>query len=127
MYFPRFFHFFHETMETWFDGPVGSLYADLIGRRKLGFPAVHTEADFRVPCAMGEEIAVEQRVVNLGRTSIRFAYTVRGVADPAGPERLTGVTVCVAMDLDQHSKTFRQPIAIPYDLRHRIAPLVCSP
>lgn len=127
VYFPRFFHFFHEAMELWFDGPVGAPYAELIGRRKIGFPAVHTEADFRVPCAMGDEIAVEQRVIHLGRTSIRFGYTVRGAHDPAGPVRLTGATVCVVMDLDPASPTFRRPVAVPDDLRAKILPLVPAP
>ena len=77
VYFPRFFHFFHEAMETWFDAVLRLPYAELIGVRRLGFPAVHTGADFLIPCAMGDEIAVEQRVISLGRTSIRFAYRVR--------------------------------------------------
>ena len=48
VYFPRFFHFFHEAMETWFDEVLGLPYAEMIGGRGLGFPAVHTEADFAV-------------------------------------------------------------------------------
>lgn len=127
VYFPRFFHFFHEAMETWFDAVLGLPYAELIGRRKLGFPAVHTEADFQIPCAMGDEIAVEQRVVGLGRTSIRFAYRVRPAADPAAPVRLTGATVCVVMDLDPQRPTFRRAVELPPDLRARIAPLVVPP
>lgn len=124
VYFPRFFHFFHEAMETWFDRVLGLPYAEMIGVRRLGFPAVHTEADFVIPCAMGDEIAVEQRVVRLGRTSIRFAYRVRGAADLAAPDRLTGATVCVVMDLDPQRPTFRRAVELPPDLRARIEPLV---
>ena len=124
VYFPRFFHFFHEAMESWFDDVLGLPYADMIHVRKLGFPAVHTEADFRSPVAMGREIAVEQRVVQLGRSSIRFAYTVRLVGEPADDVRLIGATVSVVMDLDPQRPTFRRAVPLPDDLRDRIAPLV---
>ena len=124
VYFPRFFHFFHEAMESWFDDVLGLPYADMIHVRKLGFPAVHTEADFRSPVAMGREIAVEQRVVQLGRSSIRFAYTVRQVGEPADDVRLIGATVSVVMDLDPQRPTFRRAVPLPDDLRDRIAPLV---
>lgn len=126
VYFPRFFHFFHEAMETWFDRVLGLPYAEMIGVRRLGFPAVHTEADFVIPCAMGDEIAVEQRVVQLGRTSIRFAYRIRTADDPAAPTRLTGATVCVVMDLDPQRPTFRRAVELPPDLRARIEPLVAK-
>lgn len=124
VYFPRFFHFFHEAMESWFDDVLQVPYAGLIQGRKLGFPAVHTEADFAAPCAFGDEIAVEQRVVGLGRTSLRFAYRVRAHGDPAAPVRLTGATVCVVMDLDPQRPSFRRPVELPPDLRARIEPLV---
>lgn len=124
VYFPRFFHFFHEAMESWFDDVLRVPYAELIGGRRLGFPAVHTEADFAVPCAFGDEIAVEQRVVGLGRTSLRFAYRVRLHGDPDAAVRLTGATVCVVMDLDPQRPTFRRPVELPADLRARIEPLL---
>lgn len=120
MYFPRFFHFFHEAMETWFDERLGLRYAELVGVRKLGFPAVHTEADFKLPCAMGQEIAVALRVARLGRTSIRLEYEVRLADEPEGPLRLSGATVSAVMDLDPQRPTFRRAVELPADLRARI-------
>lgn len=117
VYFPRFFDFFHDAMETWFSAALGLSYAQVVIGRKIGFPAVHSEADFKVPCAFGEAIAVELRVAQLGRSSIALAYLVRG-AD--GGLRLTGATTCVVMDLDPGSPSFRRAIAIPDDLRARI-------
>ncbi len=118
VYFPRFFAMFHEAMETWFDARLGVAYAVLIGERRLGFPAVHSEADFKSPCAMGETIAIELRVVHLGRSSLGLAYTVRGAA---GDVRLTGATTCVVMDLDPASPTFRRAVACPADVRAKIS------
>jgi len=120
VYFPRFFHLFHEAMETWFSAGLGLSYAGLILERKLGFPAVHSEADFKAPCALGDSIAVELRVARLGRSSIGLEYVVRGGAGDRGDVRLTGATTCVVMDLDPASPGFRRAVAIPDELRARI-------
>lgn len=117
IYFPRFFALFHDAMETWFPARLGLPYAALVVGRKIGFPAVHTEADFRAPCALGDTIAVELRVARLGRSSIDLRYVVRG-AD--GDVRVVGATTCVVMDLDPGSPGHRRPLALPDDLRQRI-------
>jgi 4-hydroxybenzoyl-CoA thioesterase len=117
VYFPRFFDFFHAAMETWFSDALGLAYAQVVVGRKIGFPAVHSEADFKVPCAFGEAITVELRVGKLGRSSIALEYVVRGVD---GVLRLTGATTSVVMDLDPASPGFRRAVALPDDLRARI-------
>jgi 4-hydroxybenzoyl-CoA thioesterase len=117
VYFPRFFEMFHAAMESWFSDALGLPYQDVIMGRKVGFPAVHTEADFRRPSVFGEDIVVEQRVERLGRTSIEFAYRV---IDAAGQLRLSGRTVCAVMDLDPDHATFRRAVELPEDMRARI-------
>lgn len=114
VYFPRFFAMFHDAMESWFAAGLGIAYASVVTGRKLGFPAVHTESDFRRPCALGDTIGVELRVTALGRSSIVLGYTVRGAG---GDLRLTGATTCVVMDLDPASSGFRRAVPIPDDLR----------
>jgi 4-hydroxybenzoyl-CoA thioesterase len=120
VYFPRFFELFHQAMETWFAERLGLPYDELILGRKIGFPSVHTEADFRRPTRFGEAIAVELRVRETGRTSIAFDYRVRA-ADEPDDLRATGHTVCVVMDLDPDRPSFRQALPIPEDLRASIA------
>ncbi len=117
IYFPRFFALFHDAMETWFPARLGMRYAELVVGRKIGFPAVHTEADFSAPCALGEAIAIELRVARLGRSSIDLRYVVRGAG---GDVRAVGATTCVVMDLDPASPGHRRPLAIPDDLRQKI-------
>ena len=117
VYFPRFFHLFHEAMETWFAAGLGLSYAGLIVERRLGFPAVHSEADFKAPCALGDVITVEMTVARLGRSSLGLEYLVRGAA---GDVRLSGASTCAVMDLDPASPSFRRAVAIPDDLRARI-------
>lgn len=117
VFFPQFFVMFHEAMESWFGACLGASYDEVITRRKIGFPSVHTEADFRKPTRFGENVIVELRVGQLGRTSIRLAYTVRG---EAGDVRATGATVCAVMDLDPASPTFHRAVPLPEDLRAAI-------
>lgn len=117
VYFPRYFDFFHQTMETWFPAELGLGYDSFVRGRKLGFPAVHSEADFAAPSRFGERIAIHQRVTALGRSSIRFAYEVRG---PAGELRVEGRSVCVVMCLDPARDEHGRAVAMPEDLRARI-------
>jgi 4-hydroxybenzoyl-CoA thioesterase len=119
VYYPRFFEMFHAAMETWFARCLQLPYDQVIVGRKLGFPSVHTDADFVKPTRFGEKVAVELRVAKLGTTSIRFAYAIRGPGGE-GDLRATGSTVCAVMDLDPASATFRRAVAVPEDLRAKI-------
>lgn len=120
VYFPRFFEWFHQTMEAWFDDGLGVPYHDVIVGQKIGFPSVHTEADFRRPCVFGERLVVELRVGRVGTSSVELLYRVRAAADPTD-ERAVGRTVCVVMDLDEASATHRRALAIPDALRRALA------
>ena len=120
VYFPRFFDFFHQAMETWFPAHLGFGYDEFVRGRKLGFPAVHTEADFERPCRFGERIVVHQRVTRLGRTSIEFYYEVWGAAAGVEQRRARGRTVCVVMNLDDRSPEHGRAVELPAELRARI-------
>lgn len=128
VYFPRFFEMFHAAMESWFGAPppagLGLPYQSVIVGRRLGFPSVHTEADFRVPTRFGERIDVELRVAKLGRTSITLDYVVRG---PAGELRATGRTVVAVMDLDPSSPTHHRGCPLPDDIRAAIEAFGVAP
>jgi 4-hydroxybenzoyl-CoA thioesterase len=119
MYFPRFFEKFHDTMEHWFHDALHHPYDALIMGRRLGLPAVHTEADFRVPCRFGERLVVELRVPKLGRSSIELAYRVFAEVGEDEP-RLAGRTVCALMDLDPTRPTHARAVPWPEDLRASI-------
>jgi 4-hydroxybenzoyl-CoA thioesterase len=116
VYFPRYFDFFHQAMETWFPTHLGFGYDEFVRERKLGFPAVHSEADFERPSRFGDRIEIRQRVTRLGRSSITFAYEVHG---PEGL-RARGRSVCVVMDLDPASSGHGSALEIPGELRASI-------
>lgn len=115
VYFPRFFDWFHQAMETWFAERLGRPYADVV--QEVGFPAVHTEADFKAPCRMGEALIIALSVGQLGRSSFKLEYRVEG---PDGSLRATGHTVCALVGLVPGAPDHLRAIRIPDDLRGRI-------
>lgn len=117
VYFPRFYDFFHQAMESWFPAELGFGYDEFVRDRKLGFPAVRSEAEFQQPSRFGESIAIELRVTKLGRSSISFGYRIRG---PEAELRVSGATICVCMDLDPSSPHVGRSVELPDALRERI-------
>ncbi len=117
VYYPVYYDFFHQAMETWFDRVLGVPYRTVIESRRIGFPAVHTEADYHAPSAYGDRLVVVLAVARLGRSSLTFDLRIE---DPAGTLRVSGRKVVVAMDLDPASATFRRAVPIPDDVRRRI-------
>jgi 4-hydroxybenzoyl-CoA thioesterase len=121
LYFPRYFDLFHQTMEEWFGAQLGFTYHSFLRGRQLGLPAVHTEADFRRPCGYGETVRVTLSLARVGATSVVLDYVVTG--DDDDDVRATGRTVCVVMDLDPASASYRQAVLVPDDLRTRLEAL----
>ncbi|HJL20032.1 MAG TPA: thioesterase family protein [Sandaracinaceae bacterium LLY-WYZ-13_1] len=76
VYYPRFFHFFHCAFEDFFD-EQGFPYRDCLDVDRVGWPAVHAEADFDRPVRFGETLEMEVRVTRIGDKSATFAYLGR--------------------------------------------------
>jgi 4-hydroxybenzoyl-CoA thioesterase len=106
-------------METWFSDALGVTYREVIIGQRIGFPTVHTEADFQAPTQFGEHVVVELRVGRVGRSSIELQYRVCGGGGDADV-RATGRTVVALMDLDPASPGYQRGRPIPDDLRARI-------
>jgi 4-hydroxybenzoyl-CoA thioesterase len=121
VYYPRFFHYFHLAFEEFIRQRFGaSAYLDLLDRRRIGFPAVHADCDYRLPLRFLDIVRVDMAVERLGEKSIRFRYRVYRVeegATAAGSARdpelcAEGLVVVVATDLAH----FRA-LEIPADVR----------
>ena len=97
MYYPRLFHFCHAVMEAFFDG-VGFNYAKMLVERKIGFPTVHTEADYRVPMPYGIVLEFDLTVRSLGTSSVAFHYVVRGEGEETIRAEARTTVVCIDMD-----------------------------
>lgn len=96
VYYPRFFHYFHCAFEDFFD-EQGFPYRDCLDVDRVGWPAVHAEADFEKPVRFGETLEIEVRVTRVGDKSATFVYLVRG---PGGDVACRGqvVVACISMD-----------------------------
>ncbi len=112
VYFPRYFDWFHQTMEAWFGEALGVDYHVLL--RRHGLPAVHTEADYAAPVRFGDRVLVELRLGHLGRSSLRLDYRVVGTD---GVLRATGSTTTVLIGTDPSAADHMQPVPIPGPLR----------
>ncbi|MHB8869688.1 MAG: acyl-CoA thioesterase [Thermoleophilia bacterium] len=96
VYYPRFLHYFHLAMEEFFFNELGIDFADVLHERNVSLPTVHLEADFRQRLKYGDRIDMEVRVLEVGRSSIRWGY--RGYRDAGGDGLVVegnNVTVCV--------------------------------
>ena len=126
VYYPRFYHYFHVAFEEFFRQRMGpSAYLDLLERRRIGFPAVHTECDYRAPLRFGDLVRVDMEISRLGGKSIRFHYQAiraEGDSGPRGEVAAEGSVVCAITDLAQ----FRA-VPIPEDLRTLFLELVADP
>jgi 4-hydroxybenzoyl-CoA thioesterase len=123
-YFPRIYDWFHQAMETWFAEHLGTPYDVAIREWKLGFPAVKSEAEFKVPCALGDDLLIELTVPRRGTRSLDLAYRVLGVD---GVLRVTGKTTVVIVDLDPQSPTHLRSIDPPRVLGDALAHFIDSP
>jgi len=118
VYYPRFFHYFHMAFEELFRARLGPrAYVDLLDKDRVGFPAVHAEADYHAPLRFGDTATIALAVAKLGATSITFRYRVRRDDVLC----TTGTVVCAVVDLAQF-----KPLPIPANIRALVADLVES-
>ena len=96
VYFPTFFHYFHSAFEDFFD-EQGYRYRDSLDVDRVGWPAVHAEADFEKPVRFGEWLDVELRIRRVTDKSVTFDYVVRlDGGDVACKGRV--IVACISMD-----------------------------
>jgi len=74
VFFPRLFGYCHSAFEDFFEKEVGATYADVIIKRRVGFPAVRAHGDFKSPLRFGDVCRVVMETNYLGRRSITCGY-----------------------------------------------------
>lgn len=110
VYYPRYFHYCHLALEDLFDQRGLHSYHHLINERRLGFPTVHVDADFRSPLFYGDRVDIELTVKNIKNSSLLFAYSFVKNGDARACFHAHITTVCV--DLIKKVAT-----PVPEDLR----------
>jgi YbgC/YbaW family acyl-CoA thioester hydrolase len=82
VYFPRLLEYCHQTFEDFFATELGRPYSSVLQDLQIGFPAVHLEADFRLPFRFGDPCRVVLEAEGIGDKSIACRYRLfRGDAD----------------------------------------------
>lgn len=113
LFYGRIFELFHEAYAAFLDH-AGVDYATHFGIQGYATPIVHAEVDYRRPIRPGEPLFIDVSLLELGRSSITFAFLVVG-AD--GLERASGRETHVTV----HPETFAT-MEIPAKLRNALAP-----
>ncbi len=98
VYYPRFLHYFHLSMEEFFASEIGIDFSDVLHKRNLSLPTVHVESNFQRRMRYGDQINIEVRIIRIGQTSITWGYKGRRVEDKEIVVEGQNVTVCVRTD-----------------------------
>lgn len=119
VFFARFFGYTHEAMEALFAGlPNG--YSGLVVDRKLGFPAVHVEADFSSPLRYGDTARISVEVLRVGGKSATIRFTLRKASDDTCCATITHT--CAVCDLSK-----LRAVPMPADIRAVLDANVVTP
>ena len=118
VYFPRIYDYIHDVFEDLFENHVGERYYHLLLERKIGFPLVHSEVDFRHPLRFGDRPEAHVTCFRLGQSSLGLRYVIRRNDEVCIEARMT--TACV------HTKKMKsQPI--PAEFRARFEEILETP
>lgn len=97
VYYPRFYIYFHEAFEDFFN-QNGCSYKDVIDRQRLGFPTVHIESDFKKPLRYGDSLRIELSVAKLGKSSATMHYNGYRQADGLLSVKSAITVACINLD-----------------------------
>lgn len=97
VYFARFFTWCHDATEAML-ATVDGGYVGLVTERRLGFPAVHVEADYAAPLRFGDAVSIAATVERLGKSSIALRFELTSASD--GDHVATLRHVVALTDLD---------------------------
>jgi len=122
VYYPRFLHFFHVVFEEFFRDRMGpKSYVDVLDKKRIGFPSVSCECQYRSPLKFGDSVQGEMSVSKLGDKSITFAYKIYRLEGENEDQKILsaeGSNVCAVVDLVE----FRA-ISMPDWLRGTLTPI----
>ena len=76
VYYPRVLHLCHAAFEDFFDACGPYSYPTLIRGKRLGFPTVHLDCDFKAPLAYGDTARVTLGVKQVGTSSMKLHYEI---------------------------------------------------
>jgi 4-hydroxybenzoyl-CoA thioesterase len=98
MFYPRFFDNFHAVMEDMFGDRLGTPYMSILKDRRIGFPTVRIETDFRKPFRFGEPMRLVLDATKIGTSSTTLRYRGYNGDDTEVSVETLGTVVCIDLD-----------------------------
>lgn len=77
VFYPRFYEMFNQVVEEWFEQKLGLDFAQLESEFSAGVPTVSIQAEFPSPSRLGDYLAFELSVVDVGNSSITLTIAAR--------------------------------------------------
>ena len=112
VYYPRFFHYFHQAFEQWFGDALGVSYREVIYDQRIGFPAVRIDTEFKNPLRYGDSVRIELELIDIGDKSLTVRYAA--IRLPDGVVSAQAEIKTAVIDNDSF-----KAIAIPDEWRER--------
>ncbi|HME89831.1 MAG TPA: thioesterase family protein, partial [Myxococcaceae bacterium] len=98
VYYPRLFSYCHWVFEDFFGRELGIPYAEVLTKRRVGFPVVSAKADFRSPLRFGDICRVEMEAAQIGRKSLTTRYRLYQGESDLLCAVVEVVAACIDMD-----------------------------
>ena len=103
--YPTVVRALHDALEDFFEEFVKVAYDRVMTVERIGWPAVELHVSFRAPLRFGEVVTLSMTILEMGRSSVKFRYRVRG---EDGSERAEAELTAVTVSLDGF-----HPVPIP--------------
>ena len=97
VYYPRFWDLAHRFYEESWEYTCGIHYNEVLENHRLGFPLVHSEANFHHPLSYGDTATCKLKIKRIGNTSITWDFEIFN-QDEILCWTSVQTTVCTSMD-----------------------------
>jgi len=97
VYYPKFWDLAHRIYEESWEYTCGIHYNEVLENHRLGFPLVHSEANFHHPLSYGDTATCKLRIKRIGNTSITWNFEIFN-QDEILCWTSVQTTVCTSMD-----------------------------
>jgi len=104
VYYPRFFDFFHQVFEDFFE-EHDLPYRQVLDVDRIGWPAVHATCDWRRPVRFGDVLVVDMTTKRLGNKSATFAYRGHLEGQPEDQIHVEAEITVACIDMDSFRGT----------------------
>ena len=104
VYYPNYWDLAHRFFEESWESTCNMHYHDVLHKKKIALPLIHSEAEFHHPLRYGDVAHCEIEVLKIGKTSITWGYKILNQNGVLCWNAIQ-TTVCTSMDAVTAKKT----------------------